>query len=313
MKQFCISATSDKFWNRDDFVMFLAKNSKDAMQLTVDPEAICLGSLGVYDLLGMFGAQDVEIITGNPLEHHERYHVKVKKNGWFYQQPKINVNQHQWNGRKTFYALYSRPTAARLALASKLFYDYAEQSHVHFSAWTCADNLSQFELDKLLHYDVASTSRAGNLLQHLPLLLSDPGRYTATQGYDYQDPLTDLYQDILVDVVVESHVLGETFYPTEKTLRSMWLKKPFLMFASRDYLAYLRQMGFQTFFEFWSEDYDGYETRERLLRILDTIDYIARLSSRDRHKIYQVMQPVLEHNYTLLTQRKFSTEITKIV
>ena len=32
-------------------------------------------------------------------------------------------------------------------------------------------------------------------------------------------------------------------------------------------MEYMRQMGFQTFYQFWDEDYDGYEGKERYVRI----------------------------------------------
>jgi len=93
----------------------------------------------------------------------------------------------------------------------------------------------------------------------------------------------------------------------------MWLKKPFIMFASRDYLDYLHQMGFKTFCAYWSEDYDGYEGRERFLRIINLIDHIAQLPKQELYDMYLDMQPILEHNRQLLLNQNYSLEITQIL
>jgi hypothetical protein len=313
VKEFRISATSDKFWNKDFFVKFLFENHCYPIHLKIDPEAICLNSLGVYDMLESFNCQHVTIITRNPLESHPRYQIKLIENQWLPITQKIDHNLHSWSGLKIFNALFGRPTAARLGIGSYLWEKHRDKSHLHFSADPHIDNLEQFEFDKLLHYDVPSVERAGNLLAKLPMLLSSTDRYTAVDGYDYGDPLTDFYRDIFVDIVVESHILGNTFFVTEKTLRSIWLKKPFIVFASRDYLCYLRQMGFKTFFEFWDEDYDGYETRDRLLKIYTLIDWIAKQDSNSLLKMYESMQEILENNYHVLLSKSYKTEIMKIV
>lgn len=310
MVTFEISGTSDKFWNKNNFVSFLASNQKNDIILTTAPEAVCLRTLGVYELLDAFDFNSVTINTWNPLEHHSKYRIKfLGKNFWFDQAPAIDPVLHDWNESATFLCLYHRPTAARLALASYL---QQHASVIHFSADLDVDKLDQFELDKLLTWHVDSVTRAAKFVPKLPLLQKPSNRLTAFHGYDYTDPLTNLYQSILIDVVVESHVAGNTFFPTEKTVRPILLKKPFLMFASANYLDYMHQMGFLTFNDFWSEDYDGYEQGNRLKRIYSVIDSIAQRSKQDLVAMYWDMKYVLDHNYNLLISKKFKTRITAL-
>jgi hypothetical protein len=318
MNKFTISGTSDKIWNHNNLLSFLIANQHGHIEIDIEPEAICLENLGVYKLLDKFSFEQVNIKTWNPLETHPVYHVLYKgHNFWFNGIEKINPELHTWNQRKLFYCLFGRPTASRLGLASYLYNNYKNQSCLHFSATTIKDELIQIELDKLLSYDINSIESAGILIKQLPLLLSSPDNYTKYNGYVYTDPLTDLYQDILIDIVVESHVLGNTFFPTEKTIRPMLLKKPFIVFGSKDYLDYLHQMGFKTFqtptSDFWSEDYDGYEGRERYIRILALIDKLAKKSKEELQDLYQAMQPILDHNYNLLQTQSYNTTITKII
>ena len=68
-------------------------------------------------------------------------------------------------------------------------------------------------------------------------------------------------------------------------------------------------MGFKTFYEFWDEDYDGFETKDRYLKILKLIDYIANKSIEELHLMYQSMQDILNYNYNLLTTKQFIKNI----
>jgi hypothetical protein len=318
MNKFTIAGTSNKIWNYNDFLSFLIANQHGHVEIDIVPEAICLENLGVYNLVDKFSFKQINIKTWNPLENHPVYNILYKgHNFWFKKIEKINPELHTWNQSKLFYCLFGRPTASRLGLASHLYINYENQSHLHFSATTDEDELIQIELDKLLTYDINSIEPAGILIKKLPLLLSSSNNYTKYNGYVYADPLTKLYQDILIDIVVESHVLGDTFFPTEKTIRPMLLKKPFIIFGSRDYLCYLRQMGFKTFqtpdLDFWSEDYDGYEGKNRYIRILALIDELAKKSKNELQDLYQAMQPILDHNYNLLQTQSYDTTITKII
>lgn len=310
MVKFEISGTSDKFWNKNEFVNFLANHQKQDIVLTMAPEAVCLRTLGVYKLLDAFEFSSVEIQTWNPLEQHQKYYINfLGKNFWFDKQHSISDTLHDWDETHTFLCLYHRPTAARLALAS---YVRSYSSVVHFSANLDIDQIDQFELDKLLKWHVRSVPRAAQLITELPLLQGSKNGLTAFHGYDYSDPLTNLYRSILVDIVTESHVSGQTFFPTEKTIRPILLKKPFVMFASANYLDYLHQMGFLTFNEFWSEEYDGYEQGDRLTRIYTVIDSIAKRSKQDLIDMYWDMKFVLDHNYQLLRSKKYNIEITAL-
>ena len=92
----------------------------------------------------------------------------------------------------------------------------------------------------------------------------------------------------------------------------MWLKKPFIIFGSSNYLCYLRQMGFRTFGDFWSEDYDGYDGVDRFAKILTLIDSLAKKSAIELEQMYWDMQYTLDHNYNLLQSQTYNKVITQI-
>ena len=125
----------------------------------------------------------------------------------------------------------------------------------------------------------------------------------------HTNQLRSFYTQILIDIVSESYVQGRTFYVTEKTLRPMLLKKPFIVMGPKCFLIHLRQMGFRTFGDFWNEDYNGYEPGLRYQRILELIDDLAKRSHSELVDMYKSMQDVLDHNYNMLVQTRFQTDI----
>jgi len=321
---FTLHCNNDRIWNLSEFVRFLNQHQYQNIKINVNPEAPDLNQIGVFDIMKHFQFDSVEIFTRNPFERHEVYNINIAtKNIFLAHNTEIETGIQQWNGKKVFLSLFGRPTASRIAIAAYLFHRHKEQSHIHFNTTPNDDNINLFEFDKLAQYDKSLLGAAAELIEHLPLTII-PNEYNDfiqeninTQGISWlekiiNNPLTECYQDIFVDCVSESHVLGRTFFPTEKTTRPMWCKKPFVIFSSRDHLAYLRQIGFQTFYQFWDEDYDGYEGRDRLTRILKLIDWLGSQSIGTLKNMYQDMQPILEHNYNLLLTQTYTTTVTEI-
>lgn len=316
---FTISGTNDKLWNSIELVRYLVANQHRPIRLRINPEAIDIGTLGIYRLLDVFEFQQVDIITENPLETHDRYRIVNywQQNRFLRQIWRVEQTLHSWNQKHIFLVFYHRPTAGRLAMSAYLLNHYPDLSKIHFSYATDQDDLIHFEMDKLLNFGIASMDGVPNLLRRLPIWSHGRPENLAKIENMIVDEIGDalhqsIYQDILIDIVVETHVMGKTFYPTEKTVRPMWMKKPFIMFASRDYLDYLHQMGFKTFCDYWSEDYDGYEGRDRYEKICKLIDWLAERSTTDLIQMYQDMQPILDHNYDLLKTQTYSKKITLI-
>jgi hypothetical protein len=107
-------------------------------------------------------------------------------------------------------------------------------------------------------------------------------------------------------------VSGNSFFFTEKTVRTFLLQKPFILMGSQNTLCYLRQMGFKTFHDFWDEDYDGYSDRQRYAKIIALINSLASYNVDQLFDMYQAMMPILQHNCNLILNQTFSTEVTAI-
>jgi hypothetical protein len=173
------------------------------------------------------------------------------------------------------------------------------------------DSRKLFEVTELFWRAPEHVKDFATVASQLPLMIENTDGYTPgqqdTTGFTNQ--LLDFYPDIFVDIVAETFTSGTTFFPTEKTFRPMLLKKPFIIMGSLNHLIYLRQMGFKTFSDFWSEDYDGLSRKARYQKIIEVIDCIANKSVDELYDMYQRMQPILEHNYNLLVSKSYNQNI----
>jgi hypothetical protein len=316
MNYFELIPANDFVWNQTDFIKFLIENQGRPIILSTRAEGVCLNSSGVYTLLEQFNYTDVNIITNNLLESHPAFQIKYICPFKFFKVEQANYTHlHTWNQQKIFGCFYNRPLWHRLGLASVLQHDYREFTLLNIRT-SAADQDRQdlFEIHQLFKNHPESFVKFSNVFDSWPIVLEDQDGYTVgntTNGHT--DQLANFYPDFLIDIVAETWTSGTTFFSTEKTVRPMLLKKPFIIFGSRDYLDYLHQMGFKTFCNFWSEDYDGYEGRDRYIKILALIDELAKKSKLELQELYQAMQSVLDHNYNLLQTQSYNKIITKII
>ena len=107
---------------------------------------------------------------------------------------------------------------------------------------------------------------------------------------------------------------GKVLYLTEKTARPLITMNPFIINASVGHLSNLRKLGFDTFGDYWSEDYDHQEGVERIKSIQKICDYLATLTQEEIQAMYENMLPILRNNrdcYKNLTNEYIQKSMTK--
>lgn len=119
-----------------------------------------------------------------------------------------------------------------------------------------------------------------------------------------------------IDIVFEGLTDGLTFAPTEKLIRSLITEKPFIVYAAKNYMAHLKNIGFKTFDTLWDENYDNFEQVDRYDLIFQLINKLANLSDNDFLDLMEQTHKICQHNKELLAQLnvKYHDEnwITKI-
>jgi hypothetical protein len=75
--------------------------------------------------------------------------------------------------------------------------------------------------------------------------------------------ILNFYNQFAVELVSETYTLGDTFFPTEKTVRPLMAAKPIIVYGPKNYLKRLKDLGFDTYHQCWNESYDQLEGPER--------------------------------------------------
>ena len=302
-------------WNQSEFTEFLIANQGLPILVTTNNEGVCLESAGVYQQLEQFGFETVTIHTANMLERHHKYQIKFKGPFKFFDITHSDYQHlHTWNSQYRFACFYNRPLWHRIALAAELQQQYGAMSMVNLRADpNDLDQRQLFEIQRLFEFAPQSIDKFVSAMTCWPQQVESIDTYTiGNNTTGHTDQLAQYYPNFLIDIVGETWTQGNAFYPTEKTIRPILLKKPMIVMAGRDYLEYLRQLGFQTFNHFWNEDYDGYENAERYAKILELIHDLSQRSNDEMLDMYTEMQYVLDHNYNLLISHQYSKVITPL-
>lgn len=312
---FFLNLNQDSFWNYDEFIKFLVEHQGTPITVDTREEGICCCASGIYQLLETFNYTDVTIITTNPIEFHPTYKIIKLPNQWMNNTSAVPQEFHTWNQSKIFGCFYNRPSWYRIGLGAFLYAHHRGRSLINFRADPHKiDQHDRFDLNNLLINSPDSIIDFVELLPNLPLIINQQETFAVGKSADvYENQLKEFYQDFFIELVAETWTDGQTFFPTEKTTRPINFKKPFIVYGSQDYLCYIRQMGFKTFYEFWNEDYDGFSGVNRYVKILELIDSLSKKSMQELESMYHAMGEILDHNYRLLIERKFTTQITKII
>jgi hypothetical protein len=107
----------------------------------------------------------------------------------------------------------------------------------------------------------------------------------------------DLYLDAWLELVPETFC-DRYHYVTEKTIKPISTKTPFLILSTPGYLKYLRNKGFRTFHGIIDESYDEQWDREvRIRMIVDQLEDIIRNGAKE---FYLACTDILEHNQKTL-------------
>jgi hypothetical protein len=320
VNRYTLELENDQIHNIIPLIEFLSSNQGNDIEIIVNQEFHCLRFCKIYDLLDKFNFNSVTIYTANPVEYHDKYLIKplYHWSAWF---SRDSINSfdysidYDWNQSNIFGCFYGRPNASRIGIASYLNKNYPTQSLIKLRFDTVnEDQRRNFELQKLYSWHPEILPSVADLLANIEKKLSEFHAYNYTTfKYDFSNDLNLQYRHIFVDLIVEATLAGNSFCPSEKVARAILCKKPFIAMAPAFYLRYLKQMGFKTFDEVWSEDYDDLELKNRYFAILKIIDKLGNLSTEQLLELNNKLQPIVEHNYQLLSDTNFLTSLVRII
>lgn len=107
-------------------------------------------------------------------------------------------------------------------------------------------------------------------------------------------------KNIKILTITETLIDSSYCYLTPKTWRAIACKKPFLIIGHKNSLQKLRDMGFKTFGDYWDESYDQLDIDDRMHAIIQILKEDPTLKG---------VEPILEHNYKLLTETNWAQQL----
>jgi len=122
-------------------------------------------------------------------------------------------------------------------------------------------------------------------------------QFVTPESYaDTNQSLLKHYGRFAVEIACETYTMGNTFFPTEKTIRPIMACKPMLVYGPKYFLTRLRTMGFQTYNNLWDESYDLYQGSERWQRIKQTMNFLSSQTKEDQQQLLIKAHTIALHN-----------------
>jgi hypothetical protein len=122
-------------------------------------------------------------------------------------------------------------------------------------------------------------------------------QFTTPESYaDTNRSLLNYYNQFAIEIVCETYTQGNTFFPTEKTIRPVMAAKPVLVYGPQYFLARLRTMGFQTYHGLWDESYDLCQGVERWRMIQGVMQSISKKTPQEHQQLLAKAHEIALHN-----------------
>jgi hypothetical protein len=189
--------------------------------------------------------------------------------------------------KKKFAVWYHRGTFWRTAITRHLIENYKEDSYISYQE---PGIIIDKQLSEFFNYNVDWA------MNNTPIVYDQlfPNRVFTHELI--VGPSRKPYTDYFLEIVAETDILT-TDWITEKTVKNLYIGKPFIVMCGAGTLAKIQNQGFKTFSPWIDESYDSIKNiHERLQAINREIDRIALMSYEEIDKINQELQSVYKHN-----------------
>lgn len=253
---------------------------------------------GLYDLLDQlcdyyaWDKSKICIILPNPTFSHSEYNTVSTKMYPFEGLDNPMVPVYPWNYEKSYGMFIGRSSSARIgALYNHLNFKFKDQGVTSFHSAIRND------IRSLSEYLVASGRNKSTVEDIQPY--SDIGQvYYGPIWNDRKNMLSTnwstVYKQIGIEIICETSTEPNCYGITEKTLRPLFYKRPFLIIGSKGYVKFLKEKGIKTFEPIISDDYDNLEELERVDCVFSILEDL--IVNNKLQVLHEKFQDVLKHN-----------------
>jgi hypothetical protein len=249
----------------------------------------------------------VELDIANPVEKYPWPNRSGVQLAWL-DEAVLHVEDTYQNPCEYMFGIFiNRLTAPRLCMMFHMSQQHAERTLIsHANDVANRNTVSRVEIvlnqspDQFGTYDTAAVQDW--YFESRPISIDNEN-----DAYDMNFwGLHKYYSRFYIDIVAETLTQGKAFRPTEKTARPLAFNKPFLVFATKNFLKNLRSLGFRTFDSLWDESYDELELEARWLAMTKVIDHIATLPEKQRQQLFFQAHEITLHNQNLIRMQRIN-------
>jgi hypothetical protein len=245
----------------------------------------------------------ITIETANHLNIHPEYNVILNLYSHPHDHFDISNEIYQWNKEKIYGMFIGRPTAER-AYAAHNHLNF-EHKHLGLTSFV-GDIFNQMENSELVQYFFHSNQTYKEMLKVTTYSDIKELVDTPMDGSTIAPPYNcnnwgKVYEKIAIEIVCETSTVNGCFDPSEKIMRPLYYKRPFIVIGSPNYLKNLQAAGYQTFNDFFNESYDHQEGFLRVEQVFDLLDSL--ISSNQIYTLLEDCLEVLEHNHKVFVEQ----------
>jgi hypothetical protein len=147
------------------------------------------------------------------------------------------------------------------------------------------NNLLDYSINKYQRIEIPDAAKGGHWIGNIQHHNEFIGPFV---------PPMDIYGNANFELAVETYS-HSFYYTTEKTLKPIVCKLPFLIMSAPGYLEYLKSMGFETFGSVIDESYDQESDIEKRIALISK--EIAHILAHGSQKFYNDTKHICQHNY----------------
>lgn len=171
---------------------------------------------------------------------------------------------------------------------------------------------STLDLNELRYWEITETD-INNFCNKLPLIL-DGETDIVKMCEDTNFSSRPYYQKSLISIITETNFTLPEVTLTEKSFKPIKEKHPFIIVGVQGVLKALKNLGYKTFSDFWSEDYDEIgDHRIRMKAILNICDEIGKWTPEQQLDFKRRVKPILDHNWQLLKKPAYEFAVEQLV
>jgi hypothetical protein len=238
----------------------------------------------------------IEVLTNDKSFQHDRATIVYQPSPFFkLLENKIDITDWKLDQNAVLFGgIYGRFSIERFLLASYIDDTFTDDSFIIFQPqgyWV------EFDIDGLNTFFNKEYTWYTNRKEQIATLESNHNG--CVNWTDVVKDYKNIWPKYKIEIVAETDVHNSTWF-TEKTIKCLLSKKPFILLSGHRALKSLQDMGFKTFSPMIDESYDlEPDVNTRIDMIKQEILRIHSLTDEEKVKMFEDLNPILDYNFTM--------------